>query len=188
MDFKKDMSFCGALAKNNTICTAVPHMKEDGSTNGRCQKHGRKSTGAKTEEGKKRSLAQLKRRTPVHWLTTERLWNELTNEEKDYLEWFEESVKEQFVIENAIEETSLRMMAFEAVKHFRMINTQPFKETITGMQMVQKFLRFFEVQGWRRRDLDEEQRKGVSVDTMMKLLNELDEEKKPSSQNNIKSH
>jgi hypothetical protein len=186
LDFKKDISFCGALSKSNRICTAKPWIKDDGSTNGKCAQHGGKSTGAKTEEGKKRSLAQLQKRSPVHGLYTDRLWNELTPEEKDFMAWFEESVKEQYMIDNAIEETSLQMMAFEAVKHFRMINTQPFKETKTGMQMVQKFLRFIEVQGWRKRDLDEEQKSGVKADVFLKLLDELPDEKENSSEAKIK--
>lgn len=186
LDFKEDLSFCGALAKGNKICTKLPHIREDGSTNGKCRSHGGLSTGAKTEEGKKRALANLKKRSPVHGLYTDRLWNELTNEEKDFMAWFEDSVKEQFMIDNAIEETSLQMMAFEAVKHFRMINTQPFKETKTGIQMVQKFLRFIEVQGWRKRDLDDDQKQGVKADVFLKLLDELPDDRGNDSEGKIK--
>lgn len=180
LDFKKDMSFCGALTKANKICTAKPWMKEDDSTNGKCALHGGKSTGAKTPEGKAKSLAQLNKRrekSPVHKLVySDRLMDELTDNEKEFMAWFEDSVREVYAIDNAIEETALHMMCFEAVKHFRMINTAPFKETKTGMQMVQKFLRFIEVQGWRKRDMDEGQRSGVKADVFLQLLNELPDE------------
>jgi len=175
LDLKESQIVCGALAKSGKPCVRDPFKKEDGSTNGRCELHGGKSTGAKSEEGRKRSLANLKKKSPVHGLYTERLWNELTNEEKDFLAWFEDSIREYYHVETAVEETSLQMMAMEAVKHFRMINTQPFKETKTGMQMVQKFLRFIEVQGWRKKDISTEHKKGVDVNTMMNLLNDLDE-------------
>lgn len=180
IDFKKDMSFCGALAKGNRICTAQPWIKEDGSTNGKCAQHGGKSTGAKTPEGKAKSLAQLNKRrekSPVHKLVySDRLMDELTDNEKEFMAWFEDSVREVYAIDNAIEETALHMMCFEAVKHFRMINTAPFKETKTGMQMVQKFLRFIEVQGWRKRDMDEGQKAGVKADVFLKLLDDLPDE------------
>lgn len=181
LDFKQDKTFCGALSKSNRICVNKSWIKEDGTTNGKCDKHGGKSTGAKTPEGKAKALAQLQKRkgkSPVHKLVySDRLSDELTQEEKDFMSWFEDSVKEVYAIDNAIEETALQMMIFEAVKHFRMINATPFKETKTGMQMIQKFLRFIEVQGWRKRDLDDGQRLGVKDDVFLKLLQDLPDEK-----------
>jgi hypothetical protein len=48
---------CGAIEKSTgKICTNEP---AEGGTNGRCKKHGGLSTGAVTEEGKQRALANL---------------------------------------------------------------------------------------------------------------------------------
>jgi tetratricopeptide (TPR) repeat protein len=51
---------CGAIDRSTgKICTNPPYVKEDGSTNGRCLAHGGNATGAVTEEGRKRALANL---------------------------------------------------------------------------------------------------------------------------------
>lgn len=51
---------CGAwIADKNRICSESPHIKEDGTSNGRCLAHGGDSTGPRTEEGKKRAIANL---------------------------------------------------------------------------------------------------------------------------------
>jgi hypothetical protein len=48
---------CGAIERSTgKICTKAP---AEGSTNGRCTQHGGLSTGAVTEEGKQRALANL---------------------------------------------------------------------------------------------------------------------------------
>lgn len=48
---------CGAIEKaTGKICSEKP---AEGSKNGRCARHGGLATGAKTEEGKKRALANL---------------------------------------------------------------------------------------------------------------------------------
>lgn len=50
-------TICGAIQKSTgKICSKPP---AEGSTNGRCEQHGGKSTGAVTEEGRARSLANL---------------------------------------------------------------------------------------------------------------------------------
>jgi hypothetical protein len=54
---KKVDIICGAINKaSGKICSESP---AEGSTNGRCAKHGGLATGAVTEEGKQKSLAQL---------------------------------------------------------------------------------------------------------------------------------
>ncbi|TWJ39659.1 hypothetical protein CHCC5027_3572 [Bacillus paralicheniformis] len=56
-DLKKIKVICGAIdSRVNKICTEPP---AEGSTNGRCARHGGLSTGAVTEEGKQRALANL---------------------------------------------------------------------------------------------------------------------------------
>jgi hypothetical protein len=48
---------CGAIQKSTgKICTKPP---AEGSTNGRCEQHGGRSTGAVTPEGRERALANL---------------------------------------------------------------------------------------------------------------------------------
>lgn len=57
LDLKKVDIICGAINKSTgKICTKAP---SEGSTNGRCDQHGGKSTGAITEEGKKIALSKL---------------------------------------------------------------------------------------------------------------------------------
>ena len=48
---------CGAKTRQGTPCKNTRLYK-----NGRCKNHGGLSTGARTEEGKARSLANLKKR------------------------------------------------------------------------------------------------------------------------------
>ena len=54
---KKNQIICGAIQQTTgRICSKPP---AEGSTNGRCEQHGGKSTGALTEEGQQRSLKNL---------------------------------------------------------------------------------------------------------------------------------
>lgn len=51
---------CGAIERNTgKICSKDPHVREDGSSNGRCLAHGGNVSGQVTEEGKARALANL---------------------------------------------------------------------------------------------------------------------------------
>lgn len=57
---KKITIICGCIDKNTgKICARKPHIREDGTTNGRCRSHGGNTMGPATPEGKARSLAQL---------------------------------------------------------------------------------------------------------------------------------
>ncbi|MEK7021096.1 HGGxSTG domain-containing protein [Bacillus sp. FSL K6-6038] len=56
---KKEPTICGAIKGDGRLCLRKPHIKEDGSTNGKCPFHGGKSTGQKTEEGRKKAMANL---------------------------------------------------------------------------------------------------------------------------------
>ena len=56
-ELKKVDIICGAINKSTgKICTKAP---SEGGTNGRCDQHGGRSTGAITEEGKKIALSKL---------------------------------------------------------------------------------------------------------------------------------
>jgi hypothetical protein len=56
-ELSKIDTICGAIQKSTgKICSKPP---AEGSTNGRCEQHGGKSTGQVTEEGRQRALANL---------------------------------------------------------------------------------------------------------------------------------
>lgn len=71
---------CGAIERSTgKICTEKP---AEGSTSGRCAKHGGLSTGAVTEEGKQRSLANLDPRANlIHGMYSRFV---MTQEESDF--------------------------------------------------------------------------------------------------------
>lgn len=50
---------CGAVNREGRICTKEPHTDDEGYSNGRCLEHGGASTGAVTQEGRERALANL---------------------------------------------------------------------------------------------------------------------------------
>jgi hypothetical protein len=182
MEFRKNEVICGALTGSGKVCIRAPYIKEDGSTNGKCYAHGGKSTGARTEEGKKKAIKNLRARTPVHGLYSKNFLETLSEEELAFMQWMEDSVKARYEIETALEETSLQMLIMEAVRHFRMVNTKFEKETKHASEYLTKFLRIIETQGWRKKDENEEKRKGVSVDTILNMLNELDSKNKSEKQ------
>lgn len=80
---KKIDIICGAIdQKTGKICTEKPYYREDGTTNGRCAKHGGASTGAVTEEGRQRALANLNPRARlIHGLYSRFV---MTQEELDF--------------------------------------------------------------------------------------------------------
>lgn len=73
---------CGAIdRKTGKICSNKP---AEGSKNGRCARHGGLTTGPKTEEGKKRALANLNPRARlIHGMYSRFV---MTQEEKDFYE------------------------------------------------------------------------------------------------------
>ncbi|PEC09597.1 HGGxSTG domain-containing protein [Bacillus cereus group sp. MS39] len=88
---QKETSICGAIMKNK-VCTTKPSNE----INLRCNWHGGKSTGAKTEEGKKKMKENLEKgRAPIHGLYQKDFLANLTEDEKnwysDNLEWYQEN-------------------------------------------------------------------------------------------------
>jgi hypothetical protein len=71
---------CGAINRNTgKICSKTP---AEGSTNGRCEQHGGLSTGAITEEGKKKALSKLDPRANlIHGMYSRFV---MTQEEQDF--------------------------------------------------------------------------------------------------------
>ncbi|RDY72568.1 hypothetical protein DXT76_01105 [Halobacillus trueperi] len=177
----KSEVICGALTpRHKRVCLEKPWVKEDGSTNGRCRYHGGKSTGAKTAEGKKKAIANLRTRTPVHGLYSENFLETLTDEELAFMDFMERSAKETYVIEGALEEFALQALIMEAVRHFRIVNTKFEKESKNASEFITKYMRLLENQGWRRKD-QESKGKGASG-ALANLMRELDKETSESSQ------
>ncbi|PEC66756.1 hypothetical protein CON62_14375 [Bacillus toyonensis] len=91
---QKEPSICGAIMKNK-VCTTKPSNE----INLRCNWHGGKSTGAKTEEGKKKMKENLaKGRQPIHGLYQKDFLATLTEEEKDWysdtMQWYQDNYDE----------------------------------------------------------------------------------------------
>ncbi|KOR84415.1 hypothetical protein AM233_10105 [Bacillus sp. FJAT-22058] len=96
---KKEPSICGAKQGTGSICVRSPHIKEDGSTNGRCKNHGGNSTGQKTEEGRVKSMGNLRSKAAlVTGIYSKEFKNMLTQEEADFynstMDWFFEKFEE----------------------------------------------------------------------------------------------
>lgn len=96
---KKEATICGAMQGNGKICVRAPYIREDGSTVNRCRVHGGKQTGQKTEEGRKRSLANLNPKARlVTGIYSKDFKDMLTQEEVDFynktMDWFFEEYEE----------------------------------------------------------------------------------------------
>ncbi|HDX9612731.1 TPA: hypothetical protein ROY01_003833 [Bacillus toyonensis] len=91
---QKETSICGAIMKNK-VCTTKPSNE----ISLRCNWHGGKSTGAKTEEGKKKMKENLaKGRQPIHGLYQKDFLATLTEEEKDWysntMQWYKDNYED----------------------------------------------------------------------------------------------
>ncbi|MFB5660781.1 HGGxSTG domain-containing protein [Alteribacillus sp. HJP-4] len=91
---KKTAEICGAITRKGRVCTRTPV-----SDNGRCQWHGGKSTGQKTEEGRKKSMANLHPKANViHGIYSKDFKESLTKEEVElynhFIDWYFENYKD----------------------------------------------------------------------------------------------
>ncbi|MGY1461785.1 HGGxSTG domain-containing protein [Bacillus toyonensis] len=94
-ELKAEDSICGAIKGNNTVCVNKPSNEK----NLRCRYHGGKSTGATTEEGKKKMKENLaKGRQPIHGLYQKDFLATLTEEEKDWysdtMQWYKDNYED----------------------------------------------------------------------------------------------
>lgn len=90
---KKVPAICGAMQGTGKICLKYP---VEGSN--RCHVHGGKSTGAKTEEGREKSLSKLNPKAhTIHGIYSKDFKNQLTAEEVEFynttVDWFFEETK-----------------------------------------------------------------------------------------------
>lgn len=166
---------CGALQGDGSVCCYVVHYKEDGTTNKRCFRHGGKSTGATTAEGKAKAISKLRGRSPVHGLYSKDFLEGLTDEELQFMEWAEKGVRESYHVDTVIEEISLNMLIMEAVRHFRIVNSKFASENKNASEFLTKFLRLVESQGWRKKDeIDNKRSGGLSAKQLVDLLSSLE--------------
>lgn len=171
-ELKKSTVICGAITGSGKVCLLSPLVKEDGTTNGRCERHGGKSTGPRTEEGKKKAIEKLRGRTPVHGLYSKNFLEMLTEDEIKFMEWLEDDIRRNYEIRNALEETALQMLIMEAVRHFRMVNTRFERESKHVSEFLTKFLRIVEAMGWKRKNEDD--KNGVNLNVVAKLVKDFD--------------
>jgi len=90
---QKEESICGAICGSGRVCTQPPTNEK----NFRCRMHGGRSTGAKTEEGKRMRDANLKKghERITHGLYMKDFLSSLTEEEilwyNENMEWYQEN-------------------------------------------------------------------------------------------------
>ncbi|MGH0485308.1 HGGxSTG domain-containing protein [Bacillus mycoides] len=112
---KGEASICGAIKGNNTVCTHSPTNEK----NLRCKVHGGKSTGAKTEEGKQRSMKNLDAgRKPIHGIYSAKFMDEWTQEEKDFYNNTMRYYKDNYELE-PLDEIQLDRLLINSIKAMR---------------------------------------------------------------------
>jgi hypothetical protein len=166
---------CGARKSNGKICTKEPHYKEDGTTNGRCLEHGGASTGAKTEEGKVKSLSKLDPYANlVHGLYAKDTY---TVEEVNLVQNLYEKYKDQLELEeNPINymlfDRALRNFILQIRKENQMMNIGEVEESQSYNDFDSKFLRFIQALGLDRKFLLSKEHKdnGGSLDDIAMLF------------------
>lgn len=146
-ELKKEPSICGAKEGSGKICVRSPHIKEDGSTNGRCNIHGGKSTGQKTEAGRVRSMGNLNAKAAlVHGIYSKDFKDQLTKEE---VEFYNETV-EWFLEENEIDPVNLAMLdryIFNFIKQARKDSANFLDESPSYNDFETKLIRLVESLG-----------------------------------------
>ncbi|MED2615676.1 HGGxSTG domain-containing protein [Bacillus toyonensis] len=111
---QKETSICGAIMKNK-VCTTKPSNE----INLRCNWHGGKSTGAKTEEGKKKMKENLEKgRAPIHGIYSRKFLDEWSQEEKDFYNDMWSFYTEKYDLE-PIDEVNLDRFLVNSIKAMR---------------------------------------------------------------------
>lgn len=152
---------CGAIERSTgKICTQSP---AEGSTNGRCARHGGLSTGAVTEEGKQRALANLNPRANlIHGLYSQFT---MTLEESDFYVGFM-----NYYIEELDLDPANMLLLDRALRNF-ILNQR--KERAEAGEIVDesnsyndydtKFMRYMQALGMDRKFQVQEKNKGENT-------------------------
>jgi len=113
---QKEESICGAIMKSGKVCTKKPTNEK----NLRCNWHGGKSTGAKTEEGKKVRDANLKKghEKTIHGIYSRNFLEEWTEEERAFYDNTWIYYKENYDLE-PLDEVALDRFLINSIKAMR---------------------------------------------------------------------
>ena len=143
---RKEPSICGAVQGNGKICMRKPYAREDGTTLGRCHIHGGKSIGQKTEEGRRRSLANLNpKANTIHGIYSKEFKDMLTQEETelynllmDYLDNYESDPFNMALVDR---------YALNLIKVARLDSKQFLKDSQSYNDPETKLIRYIETLG-----------------------------------------
>ncbi|MGE7761000.1 HGGxSTG domain-containing protein [Peribacillus sp. NPDC097895] len=174
---KKEPSICGAKQGNGSICVRSPHIKEDGSTNGRCKTHGGNSTGQKTEEGRRNSMKNLNSKAAlIHGIYSQNFKDQLTKEE---VEFYNETV-EWFLEGNEIDPVNLAMLdryIFNFIKQARKDSADFLSESPSYNDFEVKMVRLAESLGLNRKfTLSKENKDNASILSLTDLFMDNEED------------
>ncbi|PEM89649.1 hypothetical protein CN558_04605 [Bacillus wiedmannii] len=113
---QKEESICGAICGSGRVCTQPPTNEK----NFRCRMHGGRSTGAKTEEGKKVRDANLKKghERTIHGIYSRKFLEEWTEEEQAFYDNTWSYYKENYDLE-PLDEVALDRFLVNSIKAMR---------------------------------------------------------------------
>ncbi|PET97840.1 hypothetical protein CN527_18505 [Bacillus cereus] len=113
---QKEESICGAICGSGKVCTQPPTNEK----NFRCRMHGGRSTGAKTEEGKKVRDANLKKghEKTIHGIYSRKFLEEWTEEEQAFYDNTWSYYKENYDLE-PLDEVALDRFLVNSIKAMR---------------------------------------------------------------------
>lgn len=174
---KKEPSICGAKQGNGSICVRSPHIKEDGSSNGRCNTHGGSSTGQKTEEGRMKSMKNLNSKAAlVHGVYSQNFKDSLTKEEVDLYNYLMDYFTENYEAD-PFNIVLVDRYAFNMIKTARLDSSDFLRDTQQYNDPEMKLVRFIESLGLNRKFKESKENKdNASQFTLAELF--MDEEDK----------
>ncbi len=113
---KGEAAICGAIKGNNAVCAHLPTNEK----NLRCKVHGGRSTGAKTEEGKRMRDANLKKghERTIHGIYSRKFLEEWTEEEQAFYDNTWSYYKENYDLE-PLDEVALDRFLVNSIKAMR---------------------------------------------------------------------
>ncbi|MBO1511544.1 HGGxSTG domain-containing protein [Metabacillus bambusae] len=156
---KKEATICGAMKNTGKICLREPFIKDDGSTNGRCQFHGGKSTGATTEEGRLKQMANLEPKANlIHGVYSKDFKSMLTQEEVGLYNYIVNWFCDNFEVD-PINLGLLDRYIMNQIKALRLDSIDFLRESREYNDVEMKMLRFAESLGLNKRFKDSKENK-----------------------------